>query len=200
MDAVADLLQTLVPFGRLMILVVEFPIQHRCVMIEIPIPVLVLIIPCFFLWSAIHELSHLVVAKLQRDYVVRPSFKLYPHIDEVSQEFRWASISWEYPRDPKLSGKEFAAIMLAPRVLGLIAAIALPFACLLPELWMISSWLTIWGCGLIDLAYGSIGFSANSDLRVAALNLNISPWILRIAGWSVAIVSVAITITLLVIS
>jgi hypothetical protein len=112
--------------------------------------------------------------------VVRP----YPHMMEGTapwwQRIRFGGVRYLPKRRP--TPREDAAISLAPRIPNLIAVVLTPLSALLPGNWAIL-WLLVWGSGLIDLAYGSIGFSPFSDLRKAAENLEISPWLLRGLGF-----------------
>ena len=69
--------------------------------------------PTFFMWCAIHEVSHFLVA----DWLIGVKsavFKLYPNKSEVTGRWRWASVRFKLERVPKAF--EQALYSLAPRV------------------------------------------------------------------------------------
>lgn len=151
-------------------------------------------LPLFFLWAALHEVMHYLAASSVRE-VDRVHFKLYPHTDPVAG-FRFASVSW-YQRGPPLEGRAEAWVYLAPRVPDLVGALLFPLAALFPG-WWAYIWALVWLGGLIDGAWGSIGYTPHSDLRRGAQGLGISPWWLRIAGWALFTSSAALGTTLMV--
>ena len=152
----------------------------------IPIILTIALLPILFLWTAIHEMSHIFMAKSLLD-VTEWSVKLYPHIHERdgTKYFVWGLSMWRYDGDTT-PAKE-AAISLAPRIPDLVAAMMLQAYWLIPYGWW--SWVLVaFGVGgLIDLAVGSIGSGDMSDLQRASKSLDISPWILRIAGWIIVL-------------
>lgn len=137
----------------------------------------------FFLWATIHELSHLVAAKLAADATLI-EIKVWPHFH--NDNFYWASIRYERHREASRAGDAF--IHLAPRIPDLIGALALPLACLLPSPWF---WFytVVVGAALFDLGNGSIGYCEHADLRRAARAMQISPWWIRVVGWTIAATS-----------
>ena len=161
-------------------------------MIEI-ITALICAIPAFFLWVVIHEMSHYIAYKLTTG-VISAKFKLYPHIKEGEgpwwKRFRWAAIRVEIPRDETIS--ERFLISFAPRLLAMIAFPITALVIGIPGVVI----ATLVGAGLVDLLVGSLGISPNSDLQKAAAAAIVSPWILRIAGFTLTIISLTYWITL----
>lgn len=147
----------------------------------------------WFLWTAGHELSHVLMAKAFRK-ISDVRYRLYPHFT-ASGTFRFAAVSWN-PQGNPLKPKERAAIWLAPRILDGLAVLFLPLAVLFngPSL---LAWLIFWGSGLVDLGVGSTGMSEISDLRRASDALGWSPWALRILGFGFLVASATLTLTLL---
>jgi hypothetical protein len=152
-------------------------------------------IPAYFIWTALHELAHYLMASRFRE-TSNVKFKLYPHKDP-GQDFVWASV--EYTLTSALSPIETTAVMLAPRILGFVALCLLPLSALFPFMWLQAVWMVFWGAGLVDMAWGSIGYTATSDLQRAAKSMRWNPWFLRILGWSLVLVSFAIMIVVFVI-
>ena len=147
-----------------------------------------LVIPAFFLWTSIHELSHLAAAKLLVGADLE-EMKLYPHVDPVAG-FRWGSVQWRWKGRPP-TDKAWAGIMFAPRLPNLAAALGFPFVGLLPVTGTLFVALCVFvGAGLVDLGNGSMGMGKYSDLRRGAGYLKKSPWLFRIAGFSAIAVSV----------
>lgn len=138
---------------------------------------------CYLLWSAVHEYSHLFAARAIVG-VRRYAFKLYPHI--YNGRWYWSRVSYLYERNP--DDREQAWISIAPRYADLVAAIALPFAALMPDVWLFHAWTILFGAGVVDLWTGSTGISKTHDLRKASVGFEISPWLLR-AGGLIAIAS-----------
>jgi len=113
--------------------------------------------------------------------------KLYPHTYEYDgKKYSVSALAmWRY--NGELTPAKNAAISLAPRIPEIIAAMLLQVYWFIPYGWW--SWILIaFGIGgLIDLAIGSTSSIEMSDLCRASRALNISPWILRIAGWTVVL-------------
>lgn len=138
------------------------------------------------LWVVVHEASHALAAKLlmkAQDF----HFKMYPHITE-EKKFLFASVSYLVPVTARTEKKE-ALVLLAPRVMNLVAAIAFPFLLLFP-MPMAMFWGILWGAGLIDLFVGSLGISSVSDLRKAAKLLKFNPTLIRVFGFTVILASI----------
>jgi tetrahydromethanopterin S-methyltransferase subunit E len=153
-----------------------------------------LALPAFFMWSALHELSHYLMARRYRT-ITEASFRLYPHVE--GSNFVFASVLWEHDGAP-FTPAEDAAISFAPRILDLLAVILTPLATLMPEPWLATSWCVLIGAGLVDLSYGSIGYTAASDLQRFAMGGGHSVWVVRIIGWALAVSSAALTVGLLI--
>jgi len=79
-------------------------------------------------------------------------------------------------------------ISIAPRYANMVACAMFPLTALMsgPFAWL---WAVFWAAGLVDLVYGSIGYSQYSDLRKAAVVKGISPWLLRGLGFGATVVS-----------
>lgn len=132
--------------------------------------IILTIIISIFLWSIIHEFSHLLVI-LFLSKVKSWNIKLYPH--KYNKEFRFAGIYWRWKKVP--NSFRIALIMLAPRVPDLIAS------ALLIKSWHYILMIFLFG-GVVDLFIGSLGVGKYSDTRQAASKFNINPWIIRIPG------------------
>jgi len=142
----------------------------------------------YFVWTTIHECSHYLAARyLFRAKLVR--MRLYPHVDPQAG-FRFGAVEYAYSEDPLIPSYH-AIVSFAPRIPNLLAAVALPAANLAEPLSPAFMLITIFvGAGIVDLCYGSIGYSTYSDLRKGASSLNRSPWLFRITGFLVAVLSV----------
>jgi len=152
---------------------------------------LILEIPLvWFLWTAAHELSHFLFAKSFTE-IYDVKWWLYPHRDEAGN-FYFARVQWNWNEAPE-SPVQHAMIYLAPRIMDIVAAIALPFAALLPLSWMIA-WIIFWGAGIVDFFVGSLGMSELSDLRKASMYLNADPNILRVFGFVIIGISLFLCI------
>lgn len=147
------------------------------------------------MWTVLHELSHVLVAKLLAP-VKRVDWWLYPHRDE-NGNFFFARVSWQWVDDPSLTNRDKIMLYSAPRIMNVVAAIMLPFSCAFSSPWSYV-WFIVWVAGLIDLFVGSLGISEASDLKNSAKVAGISPWIFRVVGMLVALMSVIIGIILLV--
>lgn len=107
----------------------------------------------------------------------------------------WARMRWTYQL-PEYTPKERFWVKIAPRVPNLIAAICFALLSLMPMPFAIF-WGIFWGAGLVDFAVGSIGSSSSSDLQGASRALDISPWILRMTGFSIIVLSALLGLLLL---
>tara|TARA_Y100000590_G_scaffold468588_1_gene651889 strand:- start:771 stop:1973 length:1203 start_codon:yes stop_codon:yes gene_type:complete len=137
------------------------------------------------LWCGIHETAHIIAARSYTK-LSNVKFKLYPHKNK-SLGFVWASVSWK--PEKRLSDSEFAWVSIAPRFPDILAVILFPLWALMPNGTAMLIWGAIWGAGLIDLFVGSLGISKTSDLRRAAKGWECNPWILRINGMMLILVS-----------
>lgn len=138
------------------------------------------------LWVIIHETSHALAAKLlmkAQDF----HFKLYPHITE-EKKFLFASVSYMVSTTVRTDTKE-AIVLLAPRLMNLVAAIAFPFLLLFPMPFAMA-WAILWGAGLVDLFVGSLGISSESDIRRAGKLLNFNSNVIRILGLATILASI----------
>lgn len=137
----------------------------------------------FFLWATIHELSHLLMAKVLVGATL-VDLKVWPHT--YNGTFYWASIRYDRKREP--TRLEDALIHLAPRIPGAAAAVAFPFTALLPSSWC---WFVgvVVGASLFDIGNGSVAWSDGSDGKRAAEALRISAWWIRVVGWVAVITS-----------
>jgi len=148
------------------------------ILVELPI--------VWFLWTVFHEASHAVAAKAllkARDF----QFKLYPHMSR-DNGFFFASASWTVLSTSRTDKKE-AMVLLAPRVMNLVAVIAFPFLLLFSGPVAVA-WAIFWGAGLVDLFVGSLGISKASDIRRAGKLLNFNPNVIRILGFAAIIASI----------
>lgn len=135
----------------------------------------------FFLWTTIHELSHIAAVKMTCGASIWRIWP-YPHVNKGS--FYWARAMWWPLR--QVNSEEQIWISLAPRIPDVIAALLFPLFLALH--WWIPA--IIAGAGLVDLFTGSLGIRDHSDLRRAARAWKLSPWVLRVAGMAVIIASV----------
>jgi len=160
---------------------------------------LLICLPIFtFAWMAIHELSHYLMCRSFVD-ITDVQFKLYPHFHkrDGKKTFRFAGVRWKYI-DKIPTGKQSGLIYLAPRIPDVIAAILLPLGILfMPPVIPLTIWLCFFGCGLVDLGYGSAGISEFSDTKRASMALDISPNLLRALGYTTLCVSGGLTLALL---
>jgi hypothetical protein len=136
-----------------------------------------------FLWNVIHELSHVIAAKLfgnVKSWKIKP----YPHMHEGN--FRFAGAYWDW-EDARPANGLLGLISLAPRVanfIGVQLVLAVLLTTGLPQMLL----AIFCGVGMIDLIYGSIGWSDSSDLKKAAERLEISPWTIRLPGLGYALI------------
>lgn len=140
--------------------------------------ILFLLVPGFFLWAAIHELSHLAAIAATygtHDWYIIP----WPHRHEGYWYFaRYHAVPETHPRLV-----DVGIVAIAPRIPGLIALAAFPFTA--PHPWL----AVLVGCGLVDFAVGSIGRSPSSDLCRAAYGFGLNRWLFRLAGWALVCIS-----------
>lgn len=143
----------------------------------------------WFIWTALHELSHVALAKIFLN-VVKVNYWLYPHYD--NNNFYFARVQYFHDLSKDTTRLQESFIYLAPRVMNLIAAISLVFFSWLPTPWNYV-WFIFWGAGLVDFIVGSLGISPYSDLRRAADALQINPYILRIGGFAIIALSIVLS-------
>lgn len=154
----------------------------------------ILLVPIvFFLWSAIHEVSHWIAVKVTVP-IKDTKFYLYPH-KSSSGLFYWARVSWTYT-GRRLTKKERAWVSFAPRWFDLLALVLFPLAYLFSS-WGALFWVAVWGGGIIDLINGSIDRSLGHDMRKYSKAWNINPWIFRIVGVVLALTSLVTGLILL---
>ena len=137
-----------------------------------------LVVPLFFLWVVVHEVSHWALAKLLIG-IESVRFKFYPNRGS-SGKLRAASVRFKLSRPAR--PWERAVYSLAPRGPDLIACVALPFGWILGSPWAVI-WSLAWGAGLVDLWTGSVGIGERSDLRHAADAVGWNYWSLRVPGF-----------------
>lgn len=144
------------------------------------------VVASWFLWTALHELSHVVAARAFRK-LTKVRFFLWPHMHEG--DFYFARVQFWWEEGGPLKPSEEVTMKLAPRLLNIVAAIAFPFVALFSWPWNFA-WAIGWGAGLIDFFVGSLGISPFSDLRMSAERLRIDPNVIRIIGLTIILVSV----------
>ena len=146
--------------------------------------VAILAVPTYFLWSFLHETSHLL-AYFATTKVYKWRMKFWPHIDNGRLRFGALRVQCDY-----ISLQREWGIGLAPRMLGGLACVA--FA--LCAQWLGGLGLAAVGTvacgGVVDTLFGSIGWSDRSDVVKAARSLGVDPWAIRIPGIMVAAASV----------
>jgi len=144
-------------------------------------------ITLFFVWSYVHEMSHIIAAKkiVGLEWY---KIKLWPH--KYNGSIRWASVTYAFKR--KATEYERAVISIAPRIPGAVALIGMYCGFFMTG-WVQIAWMMFWGAGVIDFIYGSIGYSEYSDLRKAARGFGENPWKLRLYGLS-GVLTLGITI------
>lgn len=142
-------------------------------------------IASIFIWNVIHEMSHILMAMIVgniKDWSIKP----YPHIKNGNFIFAGAEWTWIEPI-PNREGKAFVGI--APRIANILAAFLSIIGIVLTGMFQII-WLILCFAGMVDLIVGSLGISETSDLKKVSSNLEISPWWLRISGFTIAVVSI----------
>lgn len=149
----------------------------------------VLVVPVIWLaWAAAHEFAHGRMAKYFKPEA-QISYKLYPHVDD-ELGFQWAYSRWVYKGSYTESQRGW--IYFAPRLVDSVGVIGAPLATMLPSPWDTPVTLLLAG-GIVDMAYGSIGYKVTSDLRRWTESWNFSLSWARFLGWVVATLSAAIT-------
>ena len=150
----------------------------------------VALVATFFLWAALHELTHYIVLKKYRPEATA-SFKLYPHREYG--RFFWARVAWEFDGED-INAYELAWVSIAPRFPDLVGVnLTVALAWLLPWPWVLPAVVLAAG-SLVDLAVGSIGRDPESDLLRVSRGWQTSPWPLRILGWLLVLASAAATV------
>jgi hypothetical protein len=150
---------------------------------------LALVLPCWFLWTLLHEGAHVLAAVLLAGARVQ-HFRPWPHIT-ADRRFVFGSMSWVSLYElsaPSGRSWRLALISLAPRIPNAVAALVLPFGPLFDG-WTEVVWAMVWGAGLVDLGVGSLGVSPWSDLRRGARALGRPAWVFRVLGWTLLVVS-----------
>ena len=110
----------------------------------------------FPFWATIHELSHILVAKLNLGSIAPWEIILWPH--KYEGRFYWARCSYMAPSD--LSSQILASISAAPRLAALV--VAMPF--LILEFFF--PWALVFVMGaIIDIFVGTLGLNPESDLQ-----------------------------------
>lgn len=138
----------------------------------------------FFVWAAIHELSHLFAVKQYRKDV-QSSIKLYPHRSDGRIVF--AEALWNCT--PDLTAKEFAVVSFAPRITDILGVLATVIVCHVTGAF--GHVLTVLlGGSIVDLMVGSTGISEESDMRQYAAGWSVSPWVFRISGFAAAVAAI----------
>lgn len=145
-----------------------------------------LAVASYFAWTAIHEYSHLLMAK-RTVGVTKYEMKLYPH-KGPGGGIRWGSVRYWMEREA--TPDEDYQISIAPRYADMLACAMFPLTVCFagPVAWV---WAVFWGAGLVDLINGSLGISEHSDLKKAAKVKGISPWLLRGLGFAATAISLA---------
>jgi hypothetical protein len=150
-----------------------------------------LALPAYFLWSLLHELSHVAGAKLVVG-VMRWDIRPWPQFQEG--RLVWGYATYTLSRTPLQ--KEEAMILLAPRAADLVGVVGFGLTPLFAGVWL-AVWGVLFGAGLVDLVVGSLGVSPASDLRRASEALGWSPWRLRLAGVAAAVLSAGAVVVLM---
>ena len=76
-------------------------------------------------WTAIHELSHLLMAQLLVGVEKILSFKIWPHKDSV-HGWRWGGVSFTHSEE--ITDSQQVAIKMAPRIPELVSIMLIPLA------------------------------------------------------------------------
>lgn len=134
------------------------------------------IIGTIMAWNFLHEISHIIMAKLlvgAKNVEIHP----YPHFSDES--FYWSRSKWSYEESPTIYQK--AAIYMAPRIIDILFIALMVITCLSHSSFAIF-WLIFCAGGVVDLFVGSLGIGENTDLIKTSKILNISPWWFRVSG------------------
>ncbi len=138
------------------------------------------IVPIFLIWVSIHEYSHLLMAKLLVG-VVDYKIWLLPH--KVNGNFYFGRVVFIPKKE--LTPKQEVCVLMAPRIMGLVALILFPLIGLhIPLLFC----LIILG-GLLDWAHGFMGGHKETDINRTAEILKINIGWLRAFGFLLLIIS-----------
>ena len=146
---------------------------------------LILVFPTWLLWNAIHEFSHLLAVHLTVG-VDSWSMKLWPHYDE-NDKFRFSRVVYDYTGT--MDSAECFSVRLAPRVLDVLACVAVAILPFMDSPHAATAWLVVWGGGAVDLFVGSLGVTARSDLQKATDD-ELIQWVVRLCGLVIAVCTV----------
>jgi hypothetical protein len=148
---------------------------------------IVLLPPTYVLWVYLHEISHILAAHCIVG-VKSYSIKMIPEI--INGMIYFGSVKYVTYREP--SNTQSGYIQLAPRIFDIASAILLPLTFTVLNVYIKTALIIVLGAGLVDLFVGSIGYSDISDLKQASINLNISPWVFRIIGFTIMLMSISL--------
>jgi hypothetical protein len=155
------------------------------------------VISLFFIHTFLHELSHVVAAKLLFNADIK-TFKPYPHF--IDKSFVFGSISYTL-KDYDFSEthqRKLGWVYFAPRIINVVCAILLPIVVL------VMPW-NLWGLiavlffitNLIDLVWGTAGINLNSDIQQYSKYLNIDINMLRVCQIVLFLFTIIFSIILL---
>lgn len=150
----------------------------------------------WFIWTVLHEISHVAMARAFRK-LVEVKYWLWPHKDE-NGNFYFARVRFWWEEGGPLTKWEIVAMKLAPRILNLVAAICFPLLTVFGWPGMLF-WGLFWVAGLVDFFVGSLGMRPQSDLRQAAKELEIDPTVFRVLGMFIILVSLFLGVGSLII-
>ena len=138
----------------------------------------------FFLWTTIHELSHIAAAMIVGN-VEEWSIKPYPN-KAKDGHWRFASASWIW-KGGAPSLKRQGMVNVAPMFSSTFAISLVSITFFLTG---IAKMLMLIFCAgaVINLISGSTGLSEFSDLKRASKRLSINKWIIRVGGFATAAV------------
>lgn len=141
------------------------------------------IIPIFLIWVSIHEYSHLLMAK----WLVGVSeYKIWLLPHKMNGNFYFGRVVFIPKKE--LTDRQEVLVLMAPRIMGLVALILFPLIGLhVPPIVC----LLLLG-GLIDWFHGFMGGNKETDIDRTAKLLNIDIGWLRFIGFSMAIISFSI--------
>lgn len=131
---------------------------------------IVSLILVFPFWAAIHELSHILFAKLNFGNISPWKIILWPHKHEG--RFYWARCSYMAPVNAPLH--TLGSISEAPRVADFFIGLAFVM------LGIAFPWALVFVAGaIIDIFVGTLGISPTSDLKCQARGHGVSAWVIR---------------------
>lgn len=133
----------------------------------------------FFLWGILHELSHVLVAKYLNGAA---DIKIVPYPHKKDGRFYWMRASYILNHELNVGWRK-AARHLSPWVPRILGMIALQFTGMYWPL------VILVGGVLADTWTGSVGLGEYSDLLRAASTIKISPWWIRLFGFTLIITS-----------